>query len=147
MPLYLFISTKKCRYIFDCTAMAVFGVQRQHLALWYWTMLSERGAYFVLWFLLTDLCKRLLTYQGVTGTATSRFSLLHLIRPAGRIFVFNRTRQVVFWASRNDFGCSKQLALPGAEKHLPKSGFCVNYKWICDERKQQKTIKKDRTPT
>ena len=79
--------------------------------------------------------------------ASSRFSLLHLIRPVGRIFVFIRTRQVVFLASRNDFGCSKQLALPGAEKHLPKSGFCVNYKWICDERKQQKTIKKDRTPT
>ncbi len=29
-------------------------------------------------------------------TASSRFSLLHLIRPEGRIFVFIRTRQVVF---------------------------------------------------
>ena len=29
-------------------------------------------------------------------TASSRFSLLHLIRPEGRIFVFTRTRQVVF---------------------------------------------------
>ena len=29
-------------------------------------------------------------------TALSRFSLLHLIRPEGRIFVFTRTRQVVF---------------------------------------------------
>jgi hypothetical protein len=34
--------------------------------------------------------------SGVTGTASSRFSLLHSIRPAGRIFVFNGTRQVVF---------------------------------------------------
>lgn len=29
-------------------------------------------------------------------TALNRFSLLHLIRPEGRIFVFTRTRQVVF---------------------------------------------------
>jgi len=32
----------------------------------------------------------------VTRAASRRFSLLHLIRPAGRIFVFTGTRQVVF---------------------------------------------------
>ena len=47
-------------------------------------------------------------------TASSRFSLLNLIRPEGRIFVFIRTRQVVFWGTRNRVSASKQLALPGA---------------------------------
>ncbi|VXB32133.1 conserved hypothetical protein [Chryseobacterium sp. 8AT] len=45
---------------------------------------------------INGFMQSLLTYQGVTGTATSRFSLLHSIRPAGRIFVFTGTRQVVF---------------------------------------------------
>jgi len=45
---------------------------------------------------INGFMQSLLTYQGVTGTASSRFSLLHSIRPAGRIFVFTGTRQVVF---------------------------------------------------
>ncbi|WP_298939014.1 hypothetical protein [uncultured Dysgonomonas sp.] len=34
--------------------------------------------------------------QVTGGTARSRFFLLYLIRPAGRIFLFTRTEQVVF---------------------------------------------------
>ena len=70
---------------------------------------------------------------------------------------FNPSRRADFCVQRNTASCvlsiSKRFRMlkttcpAGAEKHLPKSGFCVNYKWICHERKQQKTIKKDRTPT
>jgi hypothetical protein len=68
----------------------------QCLALRNYTILYKKGFYFVKGFLLMDLCKQLLTKWVVTEAASSRFSLLHLIRPEGRIFVFIRTRQVVF---------------------------------------------------
>lgn len=45
---------------------------------------------------INGFMRKSLTYLEVTGTTSSRFSLLHSIRPAGRIFVFTRTRQVVF---------------------------------------------------
>ena len=106
--------TKKCRYIRPYSKVERIGVHWHYLALQHSSMLYWRGVYFVKWFLLTDLCKNIMKYQVRKWTARSRFSLLYLIRPEGRIFVFTRTRQVVFWGTRNEFRASKQLALAGA---------------------------------
>ena len=86
---------------------AVFGTAIQHNAF------VNRALLCTIIF-INGFMQSLLTNRRVTGTASSRFSLLHLIRPVGRIFVFNRTRQVVFWGTRNRVSASKQLALPGA---------------------------------
>lgn len=88
-----------------------------------------------------------MTYQGVTGTATSRFSLLHSIRPAGRIFVFTGTRQVVFLGTRNSVRASKQLALLGAENPSEVRLFAkVKNGYVMNENSNKKQNKGGRTP-
>ena len=65
--------------------------------------------------------------QVTGGTARSRFFLLYLIRPAGRIFCSPEQSKLCFEALGTCSVPQNNLPLQGAGKHPPKSGFLLDY--------------------
>lgn len=66
--------------------MVANGIPWQSLAVCSRAMLWKSCAYFVMAFKARGEWKNHYTIQATDGTALSRFFLLYLIRPAGRIF-------------------------------------------------------------
>lgn len=75
-----------------------------------------------------DLCKSLFTNWRVTATATSRFSLLHSIRPAGRIFCSSEHGKLCFGAPGINSVPQNNLPFAGGRKTLSEVEFLYGLK-------------------